>query len=215
MTYLQIINNVLRKLREDEASSSGQSSYVSLIGDFVNETKREVEDAWDWVQLRTTIQVTTSASIWRYTLTGAGTRFRILQVINDTEDLVMIKAPYKWMNKQFTTVGTVQQGSPQFYDINGSTDGDPNVDLYPIPNAIEVINFNLVLPQDDFTEDTTELSVPSYPVILGAYAKALSERGEDGGVSYDEAQAKYEKALSDAIAIDASNVQEELIWEVE
>ena len=214
MTYLQLINAVLRRLREDQVTSISQSDYAALIGDFVNEAKREVEDAWNWIQLRTTIQLNTVVDTFRYTLTGAGDRSRILQVINDTENYELWRANYKWMNIQFTMVGNgAAEGSPHYFDINGGTDGDPNVDLYPIPNAVEAINFNLVKPQDDFTDDADALTVPSMPVILGAYMRALSERGEDGGRAYQELERDYVRAMSDAIAIDALNVPDELVWE--
>ena len=48
MTYLQIVNKVLRRLRENEVSSINENPYSLLIGDLVNVVKREVEDAWDW-----------------------------------------------------------------------------------------------------------------------------------------------------------------------
>jgi hypothetical protein len=216
MTYLQIVNSVLRRLREAEVSSVANTDYSKLIGDFVNDAKREVEDSWNWIQLRTTIQVTTVASTWRYTLTGSGDRSKILQVLNDTEDVELKRVPYKWMNKQFI-LQTPQEETPMYYDVNGNTSGDMNVDLYLIPNAVEVINFNMVVPQDDLsssTDDNTSVTVPSKPVILGAYAKALAERGEDGGTQFKEALIQYEAALADAIAIDAMNYPQELVWEV-
>ena len=211
MTYLQLINSVLRRLREDEVATVDQSNYAKLIGDFVNETKREVEDAWNWVQLRSTIQVTTVASTFRYTLTSAGNRYRILQVINDTEDFELKLAPYKWMNSQLT--GTPQETAPLYFDVNGSSSGDPNTDMYPIPDKEYTINYNMIIPQDDFTVDGDTLTVPSWPVILGAYAKALSERGEDGGTQFAETAKMYGMALSDAVAIDSQKVPHELNWE--
>lgn len=216
MTYLQLVNAVLRRLREDTVTSYDQSDYARLIGDFVNEAKREVEDAWNWVQLRTTIQVNTlSDGTFRYTLTGAGDRSRILQVFNDTENYEMRKAPYKWMNNQFLGSSGAQDGPPTYYDVNGNTSGDPNVDVYPVPDAVYALNFNLVLPQDDLSDNDTTVTVPSWPVILGAYMKAISERGEDAGNTYAETMKDYNKALGDAIAIDSSNYPDELIWEVE
>lgn len=219
MTYLQLINAVLRRLREDPVTSVGQSDYASLIGDFVNETKREVEDSWQWVQLRTTIQVTCEGdgSIFRYALTGAGNRFRILQVINDSEDIELRVAPYGWMNRMFTAISSgIQTGHPAYYDINGqvASTNDPYVDFFPVPDEADVINFNIVLPQDDLTDGTDLLIVPAYPIILGAYAKALSERGEDGGQQFGEVMREYDRALGDAIAADTMNVPSELIWEV-
>ncbi len=213
MTYVQLINSVLRRLREDEVTDYDDTAYSKLIGDFVNEAKREVEDAWNWVQLRSTIQLTCVSGTFRYTLTGAGNRFKILQVLNDTQDTEMKLAPYDWMNREFLSA-TPATGSPIYYDINGSSSGDPNVDLYPKPDTADVINFNMVLPQDDLAASATELTVPHWPVILGAYARAISERGEDGSTQYAEAYNEYYKALSDAIAQDSTHVPHETVWEV-
>jgi hypothetical protein len=40
-------------------------------------------------------------------------------------------------------------------------------------------------------------------VILGAWARAIAERGEDGGSMSDMVFGQYQQALGDAIAIDA------------
>lgn len=220
MTYLQLVNKVLVRLRESEASSVSQNSYSAHVGELINQTKREVEDAWNWVLLRDTIQVTTEAGTFRYTLTGAGNRFRVLKdrfgnpsVFNDTADLAMSPLPSRTMT-QYYNGGNVISDSPIHYDFNGSTGGDPNVDVWPQPNSIENLNFDLIIPQVELSDDADILTVPEWPVILGAYAKALAERGEDGGFMFAEAENNYQKALSDAVALDAGNVPFETIWEV-
>ena len=53
-----------------------------------------------------------------------------------------------------------------------------------------------------------------YPVLLGAWAKAISERGEDGGQNTSEAYQLYSYALNDAISQDAHIAQDEIIWNV-
>ena len=53
MTYLELVNNVLRRLRETEVTTVQSTSYSKLIGDIVNDAKRLVEDAWDWKVLNT------------------------------------------------------------------------------------------------------------------------------------------------------------------
>jgi hypothetical protein len=44
MTYLQLVNSVLRRMRENEVTSFENStdSYVKLIGEFVNDARRIV-----------------------------------------------------------------------------------------------------------------------------------------------------------------------------
>ena len=81
MTYLQLVNSVLRRLREDEVSSVSQNSYSKLIGEFVNDAKRSVEDAYDWTALRTTLTVTTDDTTFNYVLTGSQNRMKLLDVI--------------------------------------------------------------------------------------------------------------------------------------
>ena len=44
-TYLDLVNNVLIRLRETTVSSVGDTPYSSLIGVLVNDAKREIEDA--------------------------------------------------------------------------------------------------------------------------------------------------------------------------
>ena len=61
--------------------------------------------------------------------------------------------------------------------------------------------------------DTDTVKVPFLPVQALAYAMALEERGEDGGVSPVSAKALAHSYLSDAIAIDASKHPEDTIWE--
>ena len=51
MTYLNLVNNVLRRLREEEVTSVSSSTYGKMVGDFVNDAKRIVEDSWDWSAL--------------------------------------------------------------------------------------------------------------------------------------------------------------------
>jgi hypothetical protein len=111
------------------------------------------------------------------------------------------------------STGAVETGDPLYYSFNGvSSDGDTLVDVYPIPNGVYSLRFNMVAPQAALSESADRLLVPSEPVILGAYARAIIERGEDGGLSSSEASALASNSLSDAIALDANHFPSELIW---
>ena len=44
MTYLELINDVLIRLRETTVAANGETTYSTLIGKFVNDAKRQVED---------------------------------------------------------------------------------------------------------------------------------------------------------------------------
>ena len=45
MTYLQLVNAVMRRLRESEVTSVSQNTYSALIGELVNQSKRYIENA--------------------------------------------------------------------------------------------------------------------------------------------------------------------------
>jgi len=113
MTYLQLVNSVLRRLRENEVTTVDQNSYSKLVGELVNDAKRIVEDAWDWSTLRDTLTVDTVADTFSYALTGTNYRSKTLDVINDTSDAFMKQASSSWMNKAYL-IETPPSGSP-FY----------------------------------------------------------------------------------------------------
>lgn len=212
MTYLQLVNSVLRRLREDEVTTVAQNSYSKLIGEFVNDAKRTVEDAYDWTALRTTLTVTTQNNTFNYVLTGSQNRMKVLNVINDTSNWFVQYRPSTWMDNAFL-INEPPLGSPQFYSFNGvNIDGDNAIDLYPKPDAEYAVRFNVVLRTEDFTLDADRLSVPSSPVIQLATALGARERGETGGTSAAELFALADNTLADAIAIDASQHPEETIW---
>ena len=212
MTYLQIVNNILKRLRERTVSTVTETSYSELIGILVNDAKREVEDSWDWSALRSTLTATTTADIYNYELNGSGNRITILDVINDTSDIVMEYKPAHWMNKAFLTTDTAK-GDPLFYSFNGiSSDGDTQVDIYPIPDKAYDLRFNVVLRTADFVNDSDKTDIPVQAIQALAYAKAVEERGEDGGASATSAYTVASRMLSDAISLDAAKHPEETIW---
>ena len=85
--------------------------------------------------------------------------------------------------------------------------------LYPVPDAVYSITVRLVKRSPDILADTDTVKVPFLPVQAMAYAMALEERGEDGGVSPVSAKALAQGYLSDAIALDAGKHLEDTLWE--
>lgn len=212
MTFLEIINSVLRRLRESEVTDVNESDYSKLIGEYVNSVKKEVESAWNWTALSTTLTATTSAGVFNYTLSGSGSRFRVSDVVNDTQNYMLQPRSVLWMNKRFLTTDATT-GAPYFYSFNGvDGSGDSKVDVYPVPDGVYVIRFNVTIPQDDLASNTDVLQIPSEPVIQGALARAISERGEDGGRLSNDQYGLYRSALADEIAIEAGRFPEETIW---
>lgn len=223
-TYLSAVNSVLRRLREREVTSVNDNSYARLIGTFVNDAKREVEDAWNWSHLKATANVDTQKGVFRYQLNGVNNRFRLITdmagrpaVFNDTEDIYLQKSPStRWMSRQLNH-DDVTENQPQWFEFNGFTsDGDVIVDFYPIPDKYYSINFDLIVPQEelatDGSDDSTRIICPLQPVVFGAWSRAIYERGEDEGYLSDLAFRDYNNALADAIAWDNGNTSDEANW---
>jgi hypothetical protein len=212
MNYIQLVNSVLRRLRETEVSSVADNAYSKLIGEFVNDAKRQAEDAYPWNALSETLTASTATDIFNYVLVGSGQRFRVLDVLNDTSNTIVNNATTRWMNEQFLLT-SVQKGSPSYYNFNGTnSNGDTQVDLFPIPNGVYEIRFNVIKPQVALSSDADVLLIPSEPVIFNATARAMAERGEDGGIASGEMYAIYKQSLADAIAIESGRYIEESAW---
>ena len=209
MTYLQMVNSVLRRLRETEVSSVADNAYSTMIGEFVNDSKRSVEDSYNWNALYDTLSATTTGDIFNYVLVGSGQRFRVVDVLNDTSNWFLKEQSTQWFDQQFLLT-TTPKGSPQYYNFNGvNANGDTQVDLFPIPNGVYDVRFNVVLPQPPLVNNTDKVKVPAEPIVFLAYARALAERGEDGGLASNEAAALYRQSLADAIALESGRYGEE------
>lgn len=213
MNYISLVNDVLIRLRETEVSSVNDNAYSKLIAKFVNDSKRMVEDAYNWNALSDTLTAVTATDIFNYVLVGSGQRFRIIDVLNDTSDTILYNAPTQYMNQQFL-LSSSSKGSPHYYNFNGTnTNGDTQVDLFPIPNGVYNIRFNVIKPQIALSADADKVLVPTEPIVMLAYAKALAERGEDGGLASSEAYGLYKTSLADAIALESGRYIEESQWD--
>ena len=213
MTYLELVNDVLVRLRESTVSTVGETTYSSLIGKFVNDAKRQIEDSYTWNCLSQTVTVTTTGGTHSYALTGVGQKFRVMDSLNTTSNVVMGDVPFTSMNRKLNFVTPVQ-GIPSEYCFNGvDSSGDTKIDLYPIPDGVYTVLFDVIVPQAALSSDSTSVKVLDYLVTQSAYARALIERGEDGGTSSSEAYALFRGMLSDAIATESTRYPEESNFE--
>jgi hypothetical protein len=208
MTYLELVNDVLVRLRETTVSTVTETSYSTLIGKFVNDAKRQIEDTFAWNVLGTTITVTTAASTASYSLTGAGQKFQVMDVINTTSNVGLTNISFVDMNRKLNFTPLANQ-IPTEFAFDG-VDGSYNtkVNLYPIPDGVYTIKFALTVPQATLASDATVVSVPDVLVVQNAYSRALIERGEDGGMNSSEAYQLYKSMLSDYIALEGTRYPE-------
>jgi len=212
MTYLDLVNNVLRRLREDTVSTVTTDTYTTMVGDFVNDAKEMVESAWDWSALRTRLTITTAADDYTYSLTGTGDKGKILNLINDTSNLTMQYQTQNWFDDRFF-VQTPASGAPEYFTYSGvDANGDAQIDVYPKPDGVYSLKAKAVIRNTTLSSDLDTLAIPSQPVIHLAVALLARERGETGGTSTPEYFAIADKYLSDAVALDAQRHPEETIF---
>jgi hypothetical protein len=209
MTYLELVNDVLVRLRESTVSTVGETAYSSLIGKFVNDAKRQIEDSYTWNVLAQTVTITTSSGVSSYALTGAGQKFRVTDAINTTSVVTLDNTTVADMNRKLN-FGTPSQSIPSEFCYNGvDGNGDTKVDLFPVPNGVYTLLFDLIIPQANLSADGTSVKVLDYLVAQSAYSRALIERGEDGGTNSNEAYALFRGMLSDAIALESTRYPED------
>ena len=219
-TALVSVNNVLKRLRENPvtASTFPSNTYAQLLLQFLNETRQECGNAWDWTILRQTLAITTSVGVNTYSLTGAGQRFRFYDkrqlIINETTRDLIVLGNSGWMEEIKRTANTGNQHPTWYRFVGQDAAGDPIVEFYPAPDAIYVLRVPLVVPQTDLTLYSDTYNLPNLLIEMGMWARAISERGEDGGQNTSEQWSLYRSFLADNIAQDAGLVPDETIWEV-
>jgi len=219
MTFRGLINEVLIRLREDTISSdwSGDindsstiSAYQKVIGSLVNDAKRHVEGRHDWLNLRSTVDITTVNGTKNYNL-SSGQEIKIMDAINQTTGMHLRQVGKTYINT--VTYPSQNTGEPLYYGFNGSdASNNLKVDLSPVPTEAHTISFDIIKFQDDLTEAATVISVPEKPVVLGAWAMAIAERGEDGGTQSGLMASEALEALKQAIMLDSGNTRYETDW---
>ena len=222
MTYKELINEVLVRLREETVASdwsgaindnTSVNDYQKVIGSLVNDAKRSIESYHDWLILRETKDINTVAGTKNYSL-ASGQEFKVLDVVNNSTGNQLAQVTRTYLNS--IMYPTDPTGEPNYYGFNGAdSSNNLKVDLSPIPDVVQTISFDIVKYQDTLTNATTVVKIPSQPIILGAYARAIAERGEDGGTQSSIAAQEAASSLAQAVMMDSGNAKYENDWYVE
>lgn len=210
MYYIDAVNSVLKRLREDEVATVGQNEQSKVVGELLNDALRECEEAWDWQALLVSDEMPIVADIRNYSIVDSQNRV----VINDIYNTTSVAPLRKWSKAQMRRrmIQDTSTSSPYSY-AQGLTDanGDNTIDIYPIPNDAYTLSLSYYQRSGRLTAEGDEITIPAHPVVLLAYAKAQRERGDDQtGIQlcYEEAR----RSLSDAIAYDSANDGADTEW---
>lgn len=201
-TYLQCINTVLRLMRRSTVSTSTETSSAVLTSTFVNQAIQSVEAAHNWSALLNETSLSLTSGDALYSLLNWQDDGRIERVRNVSSD-------YKGEIKRISATGwaalnhDIANAQPSKYRIREpDSSGDPQLEFYPTPDQSYSVTVYGYVGQGEPFSDSEVIKVPANPVILFATAYAIRERGEDGGTSFVEAEARAQSALQDAIDLD-------------
>lgn len=223
-TYLQLVNKVLARLRGDQVGSVSSSAYSALIGEFVNDAKKVVENSWNWGTLRNTATISITPSTRTYNLTtsasvsGSNLRPNERSLLLYARDITLpdpfslTQYPIDYVQEQYDLSSTPQTTpTPCGYGIYTYQD-NYFIELLETPTTARTWKFVFKRPQDDLSNDSDVLLVPYDPVVLLATNYALNERGEEIGSPGSEAEKKYLNALADATALDSTLYGKEVVF---
>jgi hypothetical protein len=210
-TYLQAVNDVLARLREASVVTVAQTTYSALIGKFINDAKRYVEDSWNWNALKTTLTVNTVAGTSTYTVTGSGLRHKGAVINNTTQFGEIRNFPLQWILDQ-QQLSIVQPSAPSYYAWNGNDGTDSKIELFATPDSAYALKVNLYVPQVDLVAEADVIALLPDAILHLAYARALVERGEDGCLGSSEAYQLGKSILADQIAIESGRYIENDCW---
>jgi hypothetical protein len=214
MTYLQLVNRVLTRLREKPVVNvTSSTKYVELIAQIVNEAKYDVEDAGPWKALRTdltgsmvdgtdTIDLTASTNERSYLMRNTHTGCPLAFITSSGKQSVLsviTAAEMKELKALETTPVITSQ--PIYVSFSTSSSG-VTATLYPTPDDTYSYQFTFVVPQDDLSDATDVLSVPAEPVWREALVRAVEERGDEFSGDINGYRARSEAALNRAIMTD-------------
>ncbi len=220
MTFLSAVNRVLRWLREDEVSSVAESAYSKLIGDFVNEAKEQMEDMWFWSVYETRIETSIlgDSSTTDYDLTGTNDRSFLIRRERDSLPMAfdvtsgdqagqLFDMSYKKLRYEQSQLDGSAVAIPTEFATKPDSDGRGyTIELLYPSSAARTWETHWYVPQDrlsvDASDDSTNILLPSVPVVAGAIMYALNERGEEMGESGTIAERRFHRAMAAAMEID-------------
>lgn len=209
-TQLQIVNSVLRRLRESEVSSVSTSDYSKLIGEFVNDAKEEMEDMWFWTVNETEIDITVlnDSSTRSYEASGTTDRSFLIRQYDDNvpmawdvtsnENARLQDIPYKALLQFRAESRSIDDTIDQPTDFALTPDADGRGWTIVLKQACggstsRTWRTYWYAPQArlavDGTDDNTEILLPERPIMLLALYFAQYERGEAQPGGHEERRA--------------------------
>jgi hypothetical protein len=223
---LTIVNNILRRLREDEVSSVVDNAYSKLIGQFVNDAKADMEDYnHEWSVYITEIDTTILNDGTRsYDLTSTTDRSWLMRDPDDDKiplayDVTsgevgqLFDCTYKVIKRERALTNNITRvTAPKVFAVVADSDGRGWTieSLWGLlaSESNRTWRSYWYIPQAelalDGSDDATEIKLPSRAIELRAMFYALNERGEEMGMFGGIADKRSTDAIASAMEVDAT-----------
>jgi len=232
MTLLQIVNRVLKRLREDTVSSIDETDYSLMITEMLYDVHLQCLEAHDWSAMESIVNVPVDANQRVFDLTRTETnggdvddadtvtkndshvvndRFGRPQAwlfddSSDTDGDRLILISEKDMEDLYQTDRDQTNDDPSYFSVRMSPDrAGLQMTIWPPPTSTKHIRLRVWTPEDPIDssdEDSRTVLVPDRPLLLGTIMLALNERGEELGEPGNIAERRFYDALSGAIEQD-------------
>lgn len=127
-TQLQIVNSVLRRMREDTVANTTDSATSKLVAEFVADSYEEVMEEWEWEALKHRIHIdivsgTSKYDVTRYAASGGGVRDSDNRVAKTDSELQFIP----------------NSRTPQVWIYDDANDNSPTLPIYTTPEALREV----------------------------------------------------------------------------
>ncbi len=225
---ITLINKVLLGLRKDQLNTAtttlaGGPDYPKLILQWLNQAKNDVEEAWDWNQQKSSVDVTGVGAQFQYTLISSGDsnttvpnnsrlvyenigpqRVARCHDITDSDQTFRLEEKgVEWISRQ-NLEHTDKVTEPLYFSVGdlGGADDNMRFQVHGKPSGVRTWRLRFYIVQAALSETalTTVLEVPGRPVWLRALFYANQERGEEAGRPGSELDKAATDALTHAIA---------------
>jgi hypothetical protein len=218
-TYLQIVNTVLARLRESSVATVSETTYSTFISKLVNQVKSEIEQAYYWNALRDTYAINTVDGTTSYIFTGAGPDAVVINGWDTTSPAPVNRGTNAQFDQWYFGVAPadIQSGPPRYFIPAGaSADYDLKIDVYPKPDGVYALQFNIYKPQADLSAGTDVALVPQNVLIEEVISRAMIERGDDAAPKPQPGETFINQfLLSAAIAREAAHDDREMDWDAD
>lgn len=229
MTLLQIINRVLRRLREDQATDF-TDEYTLLLVEFLGDIHAEVLEDHDWSSMDHTSEVAVASGTYLYDLSATvanggniknGDTVTTHQSVlrynkgqplvfwydtdTDPQGEALVQVSWQHFEQLYSENTTLTATSARYFAIRLNAEGY-QLAIWPAPDSTGgVVRLRFHTPETVISTDdatTREVLAPWRPLVQGVLMLALNERGEEIGEPGNIAERRYFTALTAAKEVD-------------